>query len=239
MMDPDNVSKTPSHDFTPAAARRDICDRPCGLDDHGQELLAERGQKDRVWRNHPAKHRKLCVGIYGNDAAFPSRAGVRWGWKSAALSWWPQGSMIGYTGEARPFSRICVAGRRLVIRPETEMAAGWPSVTAVPSQGQLPHFFTEGQSHDFDSSAGQRPKRQAGYRDILAFLPCMVMMFMCMKHGSRRADPDRAAVARVEVPPSRAANVTRFAILAIVKTAKSFRQKAGQQHSQLAPCQAE
>lgn len=38
---------------------------------------------------------------------------------------------------------------------------------------------------------------------ILAFMPCMVMMFMCMKHGSRGPDPDRAAVPPAETPPSR------------------------------------
>jgi len=38
---------------------------------------------------------------------------------------------------------------------------------------------------------------------ILAFLPCMVMMFMCMKHGSRGPDPDQAAVPPVDALPSR------------------------------------
>jgi hypothetical protein len=37
---------------------------------------------------------------------------------------------------------------------------------------------------------------------ILAFLPCMVMMFMCMKHGSRRPDPDQAAMPLAEALPS-------------------------------------
>jgi hypothetical protein len=35
---------------------------------------------------------------------------------------------------------------------------------------------------------------------ILAFLPCMMMMFMCMKHGSRGPDPEAAPLA--EASPS-------------------------------------
>jgi hypothetical protein len=35
---------------------------------------------------------------------------------------------------------------------------------------------------------------------ILAFLPCMMMMFMCMKHGSRGSDPEAAPL--VEASPS-------------------------------------
>jgi hypothetical protein len=38
---------------------------------------------------------------------------------------------------------------------------------------------------------------------ILAFLPCTVMMFMCMKHGSRGPDPDQAAVPPAEALPTR------------------------------------
>jgi hypothetical protein len=38
---------------------------------------------------------------------------------------------------------------------------------------------------------------------ILAFLPCIVMMFMCMKHGSRGADPDQAAAPPAGARPSR------------------------------------
>jgi len=36
---------------------------------------------------------------------------------------------------------------------------------------------------------------------ILAFLPCMVMMFMCMKHGSRGPQPDEAAAPRTSPKP--------------------------------------
>jgi hypothetical protein len=41
MMEPDNVSQTPSYDFAVAAAGGDIRNGPSGLDDLGQELLAE------------------------------------------------------------------------------------------------------------------------------------------------------------------------------------------------------
>jgi len=30
----------------------------------------------------------------------------------------------------------------------------------------------------------------AGLLPILAFLPCMLMMFMCMRHGTRRSDEE-------------------------------------------------
>jgi hypothetical protein len=74
MLEPDHVNETPSQDFTLAAADGDICDGLRGLDDHGQELLAECGQADRTCCNRPAKQPKLCVRILGNDAAFPGRA---------------------------------------------------------------------------------------------------------------------------------------------------------------------
>jgi hypothetical protein len=41
MMEPDHVNKTPSQDFTLAAAGGDVCDGLRGFDDYGQELLAE------------------------------------------------------------------------------------------------------------------------------------------------------------------------------------------------------
>jgi hypothetical protein len=41
MMEPDHAKETSSQDFTPVAADGDICDGPRGLDDYGQELLAE------------------------------------------------------------------------------------------------------------------------------------------------------------------------------------------------------
>ena len=51
MMEPDHVDETPSQDFALVAAVGDICDGPRGLDDHGQELLAERGQAERTNQN--------------------------------------------------------------------------------------------------------------------------------------------------------------------------------------------
>ena len=50
-MEPDHVNETPSHDFTCVAAGGDICNGPGGLDNHGQELLAERGQAERANQN--------------------------------------------------------------------------------------------------------------------------------------------------------------------------------------------
>lgn len=38
---------------------------------------------------------------------------------------------------------------------------------------------------------------------ILAFLPCMVMMFMCLRHGSRGPAPVQAAVPPVDALPYR------------------------------------
>jgi hypothetical protein len=32
----------------------------------------------------------------------------------------------------------------------------------------------------------------AGLLPILAFLPCMLMMFMCTRHGTRRSDEEKA-----------------------------------------------
>ncbi len=45
-MEPDHVNETPIHDFTLVAAGGDICNGLRGLDDHGQELLAKRGQEE-------------------------------------------------------------------------------------------------------------------------------------------------------------------------------------------------
>jgi hypothetical protein len=41
MMEPDHVNETPSQDFILAAAGGDVCNGLRGLDDQGQELLAE------------------------------------------------------------------------------------------------------------------------------------------------------------------------------------------------------
>ena len=39
-----------------------------------------------------------------------------------------------------------------------------------------------------------------GLLPIVAFLPCMLMMFMCMRHGTRRSDEETALQNRV-LPP--------------------------------------
>jgi hypothetical protein len=43
MMEPGHVNKTSSYDFACVAARGNVCISLRGLDDFGQELLAERG----------------------------------------------------------------------------------------------------------------------------------------------------------------------------------------------------
>jgi hypothetical protein len=48
MMEPDHVKESPSSDFTFVAVVSDIGDGPRGLDDNGQELLAERSQSERA-----------------------------------------------------------------------------------------------------------------------------------------------------------------------------------------------
>jgi hypothetical protein len=50
-MEPDHVKEAPAFDFTFAAAGGDVGDGPCGLDDHRQELLAERGQAEHASQN--------------------------------------------------------------------------------------------------------------------------------------------------------------------------------------------
>ena len=51
MMEPDHVKEAPSRDFTFVAAGGNISDGSRGLDDHGQELLAELGQAERADQN--------------------------------------------------------------------------------------------------------------------------------------------------------------------------------------------
>jgi hypothetical protein len=41
MMEPDHANETPSYDFTLVAAGGNVGNGACGLDNHGQELLAE------------------------------------------------------------------------------------------------------------------------------------------------------------------------------------------------------
>ncbi len=40
----------------------------------------------------------------------------------------------------------------------------------------------------------------AGLLPILAFLPCMLMMFMCMRHGTRKSD-EETALSDKTLPP--------------------------------------
>jgi hypothetical protein len=74
MMEPDHVNKTPSHDFTLAAAGGNICDGPRRLDDHGQELLAERGQAKRANQNcWFATRFEFCVRVRPGSVTFAAR----------------------------------------------------------------------------------------------------------------------------------------------------------------------
>ena len=87
MMEPDHVKETPSQDFTVAAADGDIRHGLCGLDDFGQELLAERGQAERAnqnwWR---AKRLEFCVRVLWGNVTFAARDGYERGWIRVALS---------------------------------------------------------------------------------------------------------------------------------------------------------
>jgi hypothetical protein len=40
----------------------------------------------------------------------------------------------------------------------------------------------------------------AGLLPIVAFLPCMLMMFMCMRHGTRREDEETALQHKAATP---------------------------------------
>jgi hypothetical protein len=48
MMEPDHVKENPNSDRTYVAAVGDIGNGQCGLDNNGQELLAERSQAERA-----------------------------------------------------------------------------------------------------------------------------------------------------------------------------------------------
>jgi hypothetical protein len=90
-MEPDHVKETPSQDFTFAAAGGDICDGPRGLDDHGQELLAERGQAERTNQNWwLAKQFEFGVRIRPSWATSAACDGSVRRWILPALSGWPK-----------------------------------------------------------------------------------------------------------------------------------------------------
>jgi hypothetical protein len=59
-MEPDHANETPRHDFTVAAVAGTVCDGTCGLDDLGQELLAERDQAKRTSHNDRLTDRCEC-----------------------------------------------------------------------------------------------------------------------------------------------------------------------------------
>jgi hypothetical protein len=48
MMEPDHVKENPDSDLISVAAGDDVGNGPRGLDDHGQELLAERREAKRA-----------------------------------------------------------------------------------------------------------------------------------------------------------------------------------------------
>jgi hypothetical protein len=75
--EPDNVNETPSHDLAAAAACDDICDGICGLDHHGQELLAKRGQAERIQSCWLAKRCEFCFCIQQDGATSGPYKGER------------------------------------------------------------------------------------------------------------------------------------------------------------------
>src|SRR6266700_751717 len=93
LVEPEHVDQTSSHDFPPVAAGSDLCDSPGGLDDLGQELLAQRGQAERtahVWLAGQRRFR-LCLRPSNFTAGVRDR---RWRWIGVALSGWSEGSLI-------------------------------------------------------------------------------------------------------------------------------------------------
>jgi hypothetical protein len=91
MMEPDNVDETPSQDFTLAAAGGDICDGPRGLDNHGQELLAERGQAKRTkYNGRLVKRCEFCVRVRPNAATLAALDECERRWIHWTLSGWPE-----------------------------------------------------------------------------------------------------------------------------------------------------
>ena len=70
-MEPDHVNETPSDDFTCVAAAGDIGNGPGGLDNHRQELLAERGQANQnLWL---ATGFEFCLRVLPSGATFAAR----------------------------------------------------------------------------------------------------------------------------------------------------------------------
>src|ERR1700751_694262 len=97
MMEPDHVSQTPSYDFAVAAAGGDIRNGPRGLDNHGQELLAERGQAKRANRNSWFPRQCVfCVRVRRTSVKFAAPGEYERRWIRMALSGWPE-----ISGDAR------------------------------------------------------------------------------------------------------------------------------------------
>jgi hypothetical protein len=100
MMEPDHVDETPSQDFTRAAAGGDVRDGLRGLDDFGQELLAERGQAERADRNWLASRSELCIRVRSNGAISTARDECKQQPIDLALSRRPKESLISAQGVA-------------------------------------------------------------------------------------------------------------------------------------------
>src|SRR5258708_30945874 len=72
-MEPEHVNQTPSHDFPLAAARRDLCDGPGGLDYIRQELLAERSQAERADQGWLASRCRFSVRLRSSNVTCGAR----------------------------------------------------------------------------------------------------------------------------------------------------------------------
>src|SRR5258708_28785518 len=92
-MEPEHVNQTPSHDFPLAAARRDLCDGPGGLDYIRQELLAERSQAERADQGWLASRCRFSVRLRSRNVTRGARDHQRRR-LGAALSGRPEGSLI-------------------------------------------------------------------------------------------------------------------------------------------------
>jgi hypothetical protein len=100
IMEPEHVDQAPSHDFPLAAVRGDLRNGPSGLDDHRQELLAERGQAERADRNWLASRSELCIRVRSNGAISTARDECKQQPIDLALSRRPKESLISAQGVA-------------------------------------------------------------------------------------------------------------------------------------------
>ena len=96
-MEPDHVKETSIHDLAVVAAGGDICNGPRGFDNHGQELLAERGQAKHTEQNWSlAKRGELCLRLRPGRVTLTTRD-EREQWRMAL----PGRSEISLTPESR------------------------------------------------------------------------------------------------------------------------------------------